>query len=126
MSEVPTPPMETFVLRILQGQVELQCKAVVSAAAELDDALQLQHPDIDGVFIALQGILVAAANLSKLLWGSAGRKAVERTRLRDSLGVPDDSPLKDPELRNDFEHFDGIANAVVCRPTPCAPAALFD
>lgn len=96
--------METFVLRILQRQVDLQCKAVAGATAELDRALP--NRDVDGIFIALQGILVAAANLSKLLWSSGGRKEAERTRLRESLGVADDSPLRDPDLRNDFEHFD--------------------
>lgn len=62
--------------------------------------------DIDGTFIALQNFLVASANLSKLFWGSGGRKEAERAPLRDSLEVAIDSPLRDPDLRNDFEHFD--------------------
>jgi hypothetical protein len=96
--------VETFVLRILQSQIELQCKAVAGGTAELDRALSIR--DVDRIFVALQSILVAAANLSKLLWGSGGRKEAERNRLRESLGVADNSPLRDPDLRNDFEHFD--------------------
>jgi hypothetical protein len=48
-----------------------------------------------------------------MLWGSrAGRRnhiaarQAARAPLRESLSVTDDSPLKDPDLRNDFEHFD--------------------
>jgi hypothetical protein len=100
----PSTEMDTFVLRILQREVEFQCKAVVVARAGL--AAGEKAHDVDATFIALQAILVAAANLSKLLWGSGGRKEAERTRLRESLAVADNSPLKDPDLRNDFEHFD--------------------
>jgi hypothetical protein len=96
--------METFVLRILQDQVAFQCKAASIAALHVNESLVTR--DIEGTFIALQSLLVAAANLSKLFWGSRGRKESERTPLRDSLGVANDSSLRDPDLRNDFEHFD--------------------
>ena len=96
--------MDTFVLRILQHEVRFQCIAVLDAGTRLQQALP-SH-DIDAVFLALQGVLVASANLSKLLWGSGGRRDAERSRLREGLQVADDSPLRDPDLRNDFEHFD--------------------
>lgn len=96
--------MDTFVLRILQDQVALQCKAAISATQDLNKALLTNN--IDAAFIALQSLLVASANLSKLFWGSAGKKEAERQPLRDSLTVANDSPLRDPDLRNDFEHFD--------------------
>jgi hypothetical protein len=41
-----------------------------------------------------------------LLWGSGGNKEAEREDLRASLGISDTSALRDPDLRNDFEHFD--------------------
>lgn len=54
----------------------------------------------------LQNLLVAAANISKMAWGSRGNKEHERTDLRNVLQLADTSPLRDPDLRNDFEHFD--------------------
>jgi hypothetical protein len=96
--------LDTFVLRILQGEVQFQCRAVLDAGGRLQQAVPTR--DVEMVFVALQGVLVASANLSKLLWGSGGRRDAERIRLRESLAVADDSPLRDPQLRNDFEHFD--------------------
>jgi len=61
---------------------------------------------VTGVWFALQGVLVAAANISKLLWGSGGASAEDRTELRSRLGVSDGSPLQSPRLRNHFEHID--------------------
>jgi hypothetical protein len=68
---------------------------------------------IVGTWEALQAILVCAANLSKLLWGSRSGKPQEREEreasrkpLRDKLGVKDESPIKPLKVRNQFEHFD--------------------
>lgn len=69
--------------------------------------------DTTETWLAIQGILVSAANISKLLWGS-GRKDDEkviarraaRQPLRDLLQIDETSPLASKALRNDFEHFD--------------------
>jgi hypothetical protein len=58
------------------------------------------------IWFALQNVLVSAANLSKLLWGSSGKREHERVALRDSIGVDNTSVLKSLDIRNDFEHFD--------------------
>ncbi|MDQ3889893.1 MAG: hypothetical protein M3312_04990 [Actinomycetota bacterium] len=96
--------MNTVVLRIFQHEVALQCKFIVSAAHDLNAAMVIGSTD--EVWKHLQIILVASANLSKMFWGSRGKREAARKRLRDSLAVPDDSPLRDANLRNDFEHFD--------------------
>jgi hypothetical protein len=62
------------------------------------DALELWY--------ALQGLLIAAANTQKLAWGQGGKKAPQRADLRTSLAIADNSALHNPDLRNDFEHFD--------------------
>jgi hypothetical protein len=87
--------------------VALQCGFIRIAADRLYQ-LQRQPPpwSLDDIWEALQQILVAAANVSKMLWGSEGRYEAERAELRESLDVSYDSPLRDPDLRNDFEHFD--------------------
>lgn len=56
-----------------------------------------------GVWMNLQNFLNACGNVSKLLWS----KNLARSKfLRDTLRIPDDSPLRVRELRNFFEHFD--------------------
>jgi hypothetical protein len=96
--------MDTFVLRIFQSEVELQCKFILTATHELNAALLTMNGD--EIWKQLQVVLVASANLSKMFWGSSGKKQAERAALRESLQVGNDSPLRDPDLRNDFEHFD--------------------
>lgn len=93
--------VDEFTISIFEREVVLQLKALLSA----NEALSSATTD-DQVWIALQNLLVAAANASKLLWGSGGRAATEREPLRSRLRVDDTSPLRDPDLRNDFEHCD--------------------
>ncbi len=96
--------MDKFVLRIFQSEVALQCRFAISAAHELEAALVMGSKD--DIWKHLQTILVASANLSKMFWGSRGKKEAERAELRESLQVEDNSPIRDVRLRNDFEHFD--------------------
>ncbi|HEY1179321.1 MAG TPA: hypothetical protein VGF17_24465 [Phytomonospora sp.] len=57
---------------------------------------------------AIQAMLTAAANAKKGLWGVAGntKAAAEREPLRQALAVPDESPLKNVDHRNRWDHFD--------------------
>ena len=96
--------LKTLVLRVFQAEVELQCKTILHSWHQLQAALITSNND--EAWKELQVILVSAANLSKMFWGSGGRREEQRARLRDSLQVVDTSPLRDPNLRNDFEHFD--------------------
>ncbi|HEX3181285.1 MAG TPA: hypothetical protein VHR44_08530 [Beijerinckiaceae bacterium] len=77
---------------------------MILAAREVNAALQQR--DMDRLFYAIQNLLNAAANVSKALWGSGGKLAVGRQPLRDSIGIGDDSPLRNVTMRNNFEHFD--------------------
>jgi hypothetical protein len=96
--------MEIFQIRIFQHQVFDQCKFLVFSAQQLD--LATKQGDMDGIFYSIQNLLNSGANISKLLFGSGGRKSEERKPLRDSIGVADDSPLRDVTMRNNFEHVD--------------------
>jgi hypothetical protein len=60
----------------------------------------------DQLWVGCQMFLVGAGNLSKLFWGRKGKLREQRRPLRESLGVADDSPLRDVDMRNNFEHFD--------------------
>jgi hypothetical protein len=65
-----------------------------------------------GAWFALQDILISAANISKLCWGSSKnankqkRLEADRLRLRRSISISKRSPLYSRNLRNGFEHFD--------------------
>ena len=76
------------------------------AASDLTVVMQVDRPDTTRAWYALQNLLTATANISKVLWGSGGCKADERAALRASLELSDSSPLRDVSLRNHFEHFD--------------------
>lgn len=99
--------MELMLLRTFQNQVLLQCEFMLFAAEDVNSALGGGGSDtVHRVFYGLQNLLNAAANVSKALWGQAGSLATERKTLRDSIGVSDDSPLREVTMRNNFEHFD--------------------
>jgi hypothetical protein len=120
--------MDEGVQRIFLDEIAFQCGLILDGKRLFDQGSQ--PVDIEGLtgprttveqtremqrriqaavtrqWAGLQTITSAAANISKLLWGSGGRKEGQRQQLRDRLSVPDDSCLKSTDLRNDFEHFD--------------------
>ncbi len=96
--------METFHLRVFQRQVLDQCRFLLFATEGVNEGLRKN--DLVLVFYNLQNMLNAGANISKMLWGQRGRKLEERRALRASIGVPDDSVLRDATMRNHFEHMD--------------------
>jgi len=96
--------MEKMLLRIFQREVERQTRFALMAFSDLEAALKMG--DIDRIWYAVQGFLVAAGNVSKLLWPSRPSVPNRGEELRLSLDVPDDSILAPRTFRNHFEHFD--------------------
>ncbi len=96
--------MDKYVLRIFEREAERQCRFAVIAIEDLQKALQAA--DMDRIWYSVQTFLVAAGNLSKLLWPSAAHIPDRAKELRSSLGVNDSSPLAPRTFRNYFEHFD--------------------
>jgi hypothetical protein len=66
----------------------------------------LQSRDFTQIFFSLQNLLNAAANVSKALWGQGGKFTKKRKPIRDSIGISDNSPLREVSMRNNYEHFD--------------------
>ncbi len=88
-------------------EVRQHARYVKLAKTQLDEALRQRSSGVDdGVFMALQTLLSSAAMLSKLFWPGRGGLASRGPHLRDLLGISDDSPLRNRDLRNDFEHYD--------------------
>jgi hypothetical protein len=96
--------VDVALLRVFQRQVYLQLQALMVAVHDFNGAMTTG--DTRHAWIAIQNILTAAANVSKALWGSKGKRAVERVPLRASLQIEDTSPLRDVVMRNHFEHYD--------------------
>jgi len=88
---------------ILIGEIVLQSKIAQRAA----ERLRATHDDFDDIetWCSIQSILVAAGNVSKILWPNEKYK-VRGEKLRQLLKVEKDNPLSSRKFRNHFEHYD--------------------
>ncbi|WP_286754587.1 MULTISPECIES: hypothetical protein [Sphingobacterium] len=88
---------------ILIGEISLQSQIAKKAA----ERLLATHEVFDNVetWCSIQSILVAAGNVSKILWPSQKYK-LRGQKLRKLLGVEDNNPLASRKFRNHFEHYD--------------------
>ncbi|WP_367330713.1 hypothetical protein [Sphingobacterium multivorum] len=88
---------------ILIGEIALQSQIAKKAA----ERLLATHDVFDNVetLCSIQSILVAAGNVSKILWPSQKYK-LRGQKLRELLGVEDNNPLASRKFRNHFEHYD--------------------
>lgn len=100
--------MDKMLLEIFQRQVLLQCTFLLFAAEDVAKGLEEKNSKF--TFYALQNMLNAGANISKALWGAKDKhekvRELRRKPLRDSIGISDDSPLRQVKMRNNFEHYD--------------------
>jgi hypothetical protein len=124
-------PMEQMLREAMLRQIAEQCVAALTAAELLNGALgrlaeeqaQRQNGGMHDVhqaevtrnqlWFASHALLNAAANVSKHLWPGRRKRQDVQDRfahrgeeLRAILGVNDDSPLNNRDVRNDFEHAD--------------------
>jgi hypothetical protein len=115
-------------LSICLSEVARECELAQAAVAHFNRAIGRQPPEGEGegrhaeVFRALHSFLSHASNASKLFWPPKPRQrksespedfAARRTDtleraavLRHSVGISDESPLRDRALRDHLEHFD--------------------
>lgn len=85
------------------GEIVLQSKIAHRAAARLK-ATRNNFDQVE-VWCSIQSILIAAGNVSRILWPT--RKYMSRgKRLRQILNISDDNLLSDRRFRNHFEHYD--------------------
>lgn len=86
------------------GEIVNQARFADRAAEHLN--ITIDDADPVEIWGAIQSILIAAANVSKILWPPRKRSAVRGRALRKLLDVNDRNPLSDRRLRNHFEHYD--------------------
>ena len=89
---------------IFLGEIVLQSK-IARRAAERLEATQNNFDNVE-VWCSIQSILVAAGNVSKILWPPEKKYKMRGERLRQMLKVQDDNILSDRKFRNHFEHYD--------------------
>lgn len=85
----------------LISEIVAQSKFAEKAAEQL-----AKSSDSVEVWGSIQSILVAVANVSKILWPARKQYMARGKQLRELLGVDDDNLLSDRTLRNHFEHYD--------------------
>lgn len=87
------------------GEIVLQVK-IARRANERLEATKDNFDNIE-VWCSIQSILVAAANVSKILSPTGKKYKLRGDRLRQMLKVEDDCVLLDRKFRNSFfEHYD--------------------
>lgn len=85
----------------LISEIVTQSKFAEMAADQLDSSA-----DSIEIWGSIQSILVATANVSKILWPTRERYMARGKCLRELLGVDDNNLLSDRTFRNHFEHYD--------------------
>ena len=88
---------------VLIGEIVLQSKIARKAAERLETPSDVDK-QVD-IWSSIQSILVATANVSKILWPKTKYKA-RGERLRQLLRIDDSNILFSRKFRNYFEHYD--------------------
>lgn len=99
-SKVEKPILKPLVEMALVGEIALQAKLAEMAGKNLSNASTSVE-----YWSAIQCILSASANVSKILWPGEKRKARGKY-LRKLLRVNEEHLLSDRSIRNSFEHYD--------------------
>lgn len=93
-----------FIKHVFLGEIDFQSRIALRAA---DRLTKIGHGlDQVDIWSAIQSILIAAGNVSKILWPSHKASPSRGSMLRELLNVDKNSPLFDRKFRNLFEHYD--------------------
>ena len=95
---------QAFVKHVFLGEIEYQSQFAAGAAEQLQTCTE--NSDHIGIWSAVQSILIAAANVSKILWPPRPESAPRGAALRALLAIDGNNALSDRKFRNHFEHYD--------------------
>lgn len=96
--------MKALTEMVFIAEIVMQAKIAKRAAERLQAATD--HFDEIEVWGAIQLILIAAGNVSKILWPSRKSSAARGERLRTMLKIDNRNLISDRKFRNHFEHYD--------------------
>ncbi len=101
-------PVERF-----RAELRLQCRFAQFAFLHVTSLLSKPPADAGGIeaynkliWYALHNLLIAAGNVSKMLWPPRATYRARGEQLRGELAIPEESPLRSRALRDHFEHLD--------------------
>lgn len=86
------------------SEIVMQAKIAKQAGEYLNSTAN--HSDRLEIWGSIQSILIAAGNVSKILWPSEKSYSSRGVRLRTTLNIDDGHLLSDRTFRNHFEHYD--------------------
>lgn len=93
--------LSPLVEMVLIGEIVNQSKFAERAFNQLT-----QSTDSVDVWASIQSILVASANVSKILWPVRVQSEWRGKLLREQLGIEEDNLISDRTIRNHLEHYD--------------------
>jgi len=96
--------MKALAEMVFISEIVLQSKIAKLSAKRLPTTYD--NFDRIEVWCSIQSILVAAANVSKILWPPNKKYAARGKKLRELLNISNDNILHNRDLRNHFEHYD--------------------
>ena len=96
--------MEKFLLRQLQKEVERQCRFAILAFEDLNNSYTKDTGH--RFWFSVQNLLTALGRISRLLWPPGDSDSERGRKLRESLNVRKDSPLRSREIVEYFERFE--------------------
>jgi hypothetical protein len=96
--------MKPFTEQVFLGELAFQAKIAQRSADSLS-ATQ-NHSDHIEVWRSIQSLLVAAGNISKILWPSVKANKARGEKLRTILSIDERNPLSIRKFRDHFEHYD--------------------
>lgn len=85
------------------SEIIFQCDLALQANSKL---LNLQNHNIHETWLLIQSILISTGNISKIFWPVRKPYKKRGDHLRNFLDITSNSPLKNREFRNSFEHYD--------------------
>ena len=96
--------MPNMILKIFLSELERQCNFARIAFEQINAGLKMKN--IEFVWYSIQNVLIAVANISKILWPSSKRYEERGKKIREILNIDDNFLIKSRKFRNHFEHFD--------------------
>lgn len=92
------------IINLFHIEIQRQCRFAELASEQIKTGLESGNTDL--VWYAIQSLLIAAGNISKIFWPNDSSYNDRGIELRKYYDIQDDSPLKQRLFRNHFEHFD--------------------
>src|SRR5689334_18838746 len=100
------PPYEAFYIQAMLFNSRAALASIDHVSANLEALSAGKAIDSDELLNNLQNIVIHGAALSRYFWPVRKGHEARAQFLKKCLGVAEDSPLKNRDLRNQIEHFD--------------------